>query len=244
VDSITTLDAGDAPERITSPTLVIHVKGDRVLHVSLGRVLADVIPDARFIEVEGDCHFSWVQPNWRAILDPAIEFMTGSPVASDATRRFATVLFTDIVDSTRHSAAVGDAAWHDLIDRHDRVARRLVAEHSGRVVKSTGDGLLVTFDAPSDGVACATALLRGLSDIGVRIRAGVHAGEIEVHEDLDISGIAVNIAARVEQAAHDGEVWVSSTMRDMMLGGSATFDDRGEHDLKGVDGAWRLFAVS
>jgi class 3 adenylate cyclase len=244
VESVLALDAESAPERITSPTLVVHVKGDRVLNVALGRVLADVIPGARFIEIEGDCHFSWVQPNWRSIIDPMIEFVTRTAVESVATRRFATVLFTDIVDSTRQSATVGDAAWHDVIDRHDRVARRLVDQHGGRVVKSTGDGLLVVFDAPSQGVACAVAMVRELHSIGVEIRAGVHAGEIEVHDDLDISGIAVNLAARVEQAADNGELWASSTVRDMMLGGSTAFVDRGEHQLKGIEGQWRLFAVA
>ncbi len=244
VDSVLAIDAGDAPERITSPTLVIHVKGDRVLNVALGRVLAQVIPGARFIEVAGDCHFSWVQPNWREIADPLIEFVTGSAVERTTTRRFATVLFTDIVDSTRQSAAVGDEAWRATIDRHDRVARRLVDQHGGRVVKSTGDGLLVVFDAPSQGVACATTMCRELHEIGVEVRAGLHAGEIEVHDDLDVSGIAVNLAARVEQSASTGELWASSTVRDMMLGGSATFVDRGEHQLKGIEGTWRLFAVA
>ncbi len=243
IESVFGLDAGDAIERITAPTMVVHVKGDRVLPAMLGRVLAEVIPDAQYLEVAGDDHFSWALPNWRDILDPLIEFLTGTQVETVAVRRFATVLFTDIVDSTRQSAAVGDAKWHETIDAHDRLARKLVDQHSGRVVKSTGDGLLVVFDVPSQGVACGIALCNELRNIGVEIRAGVHAGEIEVHDDLDISGIAVNLAARVEQAARDGEFWASSTVRDMMLGGSATFADRGEHPLKGIDGKWRLFAV-
>jgi len=244
IEGIFQLDAGDAPERITAPTLVIHVKGDRVLPVAGGRTLAEIIPDARYVEVTGDDHFSWALPNWRDIADPILEFLTGTMVERTPTRRFATVLFTDIVDSTRQSAAVGDTAWHATIDAHDRLARKLVDRHAGRVVKSTGDGLLVVFDVPSQAVSCGAAMVRELRSIGVDIRAGIHAGEIEVHDDLDISGIAVNLAARVEQAAHDGELWASSTVRDLMLGGAATFEDRGEHTLKGIDGTWRLFAVT
>jgi class 3 adenylate cyclase len=244
IEGVFQLDAGDAPERITAPTLVIHVRGDRVLPVACGRTLGEVIPDARYVEVGGDDHFSWALPNWRDIVDPLLEFLTGTMVERTPTRRFATVLFTDIVDSTRQSAAVGDTAWRATIDAHDRLARKLVDHHAGRVVKSTGDGLLVVFDVPSQAVSCGTAMMRELASIGVEIRAGVHAGEIEVHDDLDVSGIAVNLAARVEQAAQDSELWASSTVRDLMLGGAATFEDRGEHTLKGIDGAWRLFAVT
>ena len=244
VESIFDLDAGDAPERITAPTLVVHVKGDRVLPAAFGRILGEVIPNARYVDVEGDDHFSWALPNWRDVVDPMIEFIAATTVERTATRRFATVLFTDIVDSTRQSAAVGDAAWRATIDAHDRLARKLVDKHGGRVVKSTGDGLLVVFDVPSQGVACGAAMVRELASMDVEIRAGVHAGEIEVHDDLDISGFAVNLAARVEQAARGGELWASSTVRDLMLGGVATFEDRGEHALKGIDGEWRLFAVT
>ncbi len=243
VESVFTLDPGDSPERIVSPTLVLHVKGDRVLHVAMGRLLADLIPDAQYVEVDGPDHFSWALPNWRELIDPTIEFFTGHRPARTVTRRFASVLFTDIVESTHRSAEVGDSAWRSILEDHDRLARKLVDEHEGRVVKSTGDGLLVVFDSPSRCVECGLALCEQLRAIDVTIRAGVHAGEIEVHDDGDVSGIAVNLAARVEQHAADGELWASSTMRDMLLGSSMHFDDRGEHALKGIDGAWRLFAV-
>jgi class 3 adenylate cyclase len=243
VESIFTIDADDAPERITCPTLVMHVRGDRVLPVVFGRILAEVIPDAGYIEIAGDDHFSWALPNWRDIADPFVEFIAGTSVARVASRRFATVLFTDIVDSTRQAANLGDAAWREVLDGHDRVARKLVDHHGGHVVKSTGDGLLVVFDAPSSAVECGTALCCELGDVGVQIRAGAHAGEIELHDDGDISGFAVNLAARVEQNAADGQLWVSSTLHDMLLGGTTTFADRGEHRLKGTDGTWRLFAV-
>ena len=244
LESVVALDAGDAPERITTRTLVMHVKGDRVLPASGGRLLADLIPNAEYVEVPGEDHFAWIMPNWRDLDDILIEFATGVPVTRRVNRRFATVLFTDIVGSTRQCAERGDAAWRALLDSHDRIARALVDDHEGRVVKSTGDGLLVTFDTPSQGVACGLALRDALAGIDVEIRAGIHAGEIEVRDDGDVSGIAVNLAARVEQRAADGEFWASSTVRDMMLGGATKFNDAGEHELKGIEGSWRLFSVS
>jgi class 3 adenylate cyclase/pimeloyl-ACP methyl ester carboxylesterase len=244
LQSIMALDAGDAPERIKVRTLVMHVRGDEVLNVAMGRLLGDVIPGATYLEIDGADHFGWILPNWRDLDDAVIEFATGTSLNRSTTRKFGTVLFTDIVDSTRQSAAAGDARWRAVLDSHDRVARSLIDQHGGRVVKSTGDGLLALFDVPSAGVSCGTKLCQDLRGIGVDIRAGIHAGEVEVHDDGDISGIAVNLAARVEQQAACGELWASSTMRDLMLGGGASFHERGEHELKGIDGRWRLFAVS
>lgn len=242
--SVAAIDAGDAPERISSRTMVMHVKGDLVLNVAMGRLLADLIPVATYVEIEGTDHFAWIMPNWREINDIIIEFVTGTPIARTSTRQFGTVLFTDIVESTRQSSAVGDSSWREVLDSHDRITRNLIDQHRGRVVKSTGDGLLAVFEVPSQGVSCGLEMCEALSGIGVRIRAGVHAGEIEVHDDGDISGIAVNLAARVEQQAADGELWTSSTIRDMMLGGRASFAERGEHELKGIGGSWKLFSVS
>ncbi len=242
--SVLSLNAGDAPERIAAPTLVIHVSGDRMLSVANGRMLADLIPGATYREVAGSDHFAWIMPEWRKVFDPVIEFVTGKPVAVGRQRRFATVLFTDIVDSTATSARLGDHRWREVLDSHDRVAMRLVDEYGGRIVKNTGDGLLAIFDAPSQGVACGLDLRSQLAEMGVTIRAGLHAGEIEVREDGDISGLAVNLAARVEQAAPEGELLVSSTVRDLLLGGELTCNDRGQHTLKGIDGEWRLYAVA
>jgi class 3 adenylate cyclase len=244
LDSVFALDAGDAPERISAPTMVMHVQGDRVLTVAMGRVLADVIPGAQFVEIDGADHFAWIMPNWREVTDIFIGFVTGKPVDRATSRSFATVLFTDIVDSTRQSASVGDARWREILDRHDRTARGLIDQHKGRVVKSTGDGLLAVFDMPTQGVKCGLELCEALRGIDIDIRAGIHAGEIELHDDGDISGVAVNLAARVEQHAADRELWASSTVRDLMLGGSTSFTDRGEHELKGIDGNWRLFSVT
>ena len=244
VESVFQLDGGDAPERIKARTMVMHVKGDEVLPAGGGRVLADLIPNATFVEIEGSDHFSWIMPNWREIADKQIEFATGASTKRASTRQFGTVLFTDIVDSTRQSSAVGDSKWREVLDGHDRITRGLIDQHRGRVVKSTGDGLLAVFEAPSLGVSCGIEMCNALRGIGVEIRAGIHAGEIEVHDDGDISGIAVNLAARVEEQATGGELWTSSTVRDLMLGGSASFSERGEHELKGIDGSWRLFSVS
>ena len=243
-ESIAGLDAEDAPERISARTMVMHVKGDAVLNVAMGRLMADLIPGATYQEIDGNDHFFWCMPNWREIADAVIEFETGATLERTTTRQFGTVLFTDIVNSTRQSSDVGDSKWREVLDGHDRVARGLIDQQQGRVVKSTGDGLLAVFDTPSQGVTCGIEMCEALAEMGVKIRAGVHAGEIEVHDDGDISGIAVNLAARVEQQAADGELWTSSTVRDLMLGGSTSFTERGEHELKGIDGSWRLFSVS
>jgi class 3 adenylate cyclase len=159
-------------------------------------------------------------------------------------RKFATVLFSDIVDSTARASEVGDEAWSGMLDRHDRIAWDVVQEHRGKLVKNTGDGLLLTFDAPSDAIAAASALTKTLRDVGLETRVGVHAGEIEVRADGDVSGLAVNLAARVQDSAEAGATYVSSTLRDMLLGGSWSFKDRGEHTLKGIDGGWRLYELT
>lgn len=243
LESVFQLDPGDAPERITVPTQVSNVVGDRVIPVAAGRLLADVIPDAIMLELPGEDHFSWCMPHWARLVDSYLEFVLGHPVQSTISRRFATVLFTDIVNSTSASAAVGDVRWLELLESHDRIARELIDANGGRLIKSTGDGLLAIFDLPSQAVACSAALIDALAGIGISIRAGAHAGEIEMREDGDISGIAVNLASRVEHAGEPGSLWVTSTVRDMMLGGSVVFADVGQHELKGIDGAWRLYCL-
>ena len=228
LDSVFALDAGDAPERISAPTMVMHVQGDRVLPVAMGRLLADIIPGAEYVEIEGADHFFWIMPNWREVSDISIAFVTGKPVDRVMTRKFATFLFTDIVDSTRQSAAVGDAKWRGILDSHDRTARGLIDEHRGRALDS-GDGLLAVFDLPSQGVNCGVQMCDVLrAGSASTSAAGIHAGEIEVHDDGDISGVAVNLAAR-RTARGRSRLWASSTVRDLMLGGSTSFTDRGEH---------------
>jgi class 3 adenylate cyclase len=178
-------------------------------------------------------------PNWRDILDSHIEFLTGGPTAPVVERSFATVLFTDIVGSTAAAAAAGDQQWAETLNNHDHIAQRIVHQHSGTIVKSTGDGLLATFGGPSLAVGAAAAIRAQLADIGLSIRAGIHAGEIE-RRGRDIAGFAVNLAARVENAAPNGEIYVTSTVRDLLIGGSFKFEDAEAHDLKGIEGSWLL----
>jgi len=243
-ESILGLDANDRLGEIRVPTLVQNVVGDRAIPPAFGRYLAKHISGALYVQFPGDDHFCWVMPNWRDWMDSWIGFVTGHTPAARSERRFATVLFTDIVDSTARSAEVGDTTWRDMLDHHDRIAWQAVDRHAGNLVKNTGDGLLMTFAAPSEGVACAKELVRELGDIGLQVRAGLHAGEIVVREDGDVNGLAVNLAARVQQVASGGSTWVSSTVRDLLLGGEWSFAERGDYTLKGIEGAWRLYELA
>ena len=243
VENVHTLDADNAPELISTRTMIMHVKGDRVLPVAGSRLLATIIKDAVYHEIQGNDHFAWIMSNWRDVADAAIEFCTGAPPNRMPSRKFAAILFTDIVDSTRQSATLGDSKWRTLLEGHDRVSRELINQQGGRLVQSTGDGLLAIFESPFQAVACGLEMCASLGSVGARIRAGLHVGQIEVHEDGDISGIAVNLAARVQQHAAAGELWTSSTVRDTMLGGPDKFTDRGEYVLKGIEGSWRLYSV-
>ena len=243
IESVASLDAAEHLAEIKAPTLVMHVVGDRILPVAGGRYLADRIPRAEYVEVQGDDHFLWVMPHWREINERWIEFITGNPCTDRNERRFATIGFTDIVDSTRRSREVGDEAWRTTLESHDRIVWKTVERHRGRVVKSLGDGVMLTFDAPSPAVACADELRRELGSIGLPIRCGLHAGEVEFRKDGDVAGLAVSLAARVGQAARDGAVFVSSTVRDLLLGSERKFESRGEHMLKGIEGSWHLYEV-
>jgi class 3 adenylate cyclase/pimeloyl-ACP methyl ester carboxylesterase len=244
LESVIGLDANAELPNIKAATLVANVKGDRVVHPAVGRYLADKIPGARFVEFAGEDHFCWIMPNWRELMDCWIEFVTGVAPDAHTERRFATVLFTDIVGSTAQSARVGDTTWRGMLESHDRIAWKVVDQRRGKLVKNTGDGLLVTFDSPSEAIAATSTLTQELAGVGLTIRAGLHAGEVEVREDGDVVGLAVNLAARVQQAARDDSTYVSSTLRDLLLGGGWSFEDRGEHTLKGIDGAWRLYELT
>ncbi|MDJ0498013.1 MAG: adenylate/guanylate cyclase domain-containing protein [Acidimicrobiia bacterium] len=243
VQSTVGLNAGLRPDQLAVPTLVVHLTDDRVIPVGHGRVLAEIIPQVEYLEVDGTDHFLATLPNWREVVDPMIEFLTGTtpPVATQ--RRFATVLFTDIVSSTALAGSLGDARWRDLVERHDKAVHRVAGQRGGRIVKSTGDGVLATFDTPSIAIEAAQNIQTQVGEMGLTLRVGLHAGEIEVHADGDISGVAVTLAARIEQAASDGSIFVSSTVKEMLLGSPTEFEDQGEHVLKGIDGRWRLYAV-
>ena len=198
--------------------------------------------DRSLVELEGDDHFSFAgdQDSW---LDEVREFVTGSRDQPDPDRLLATVLFTDLVDSTGQASRLGDRRWAELLDEHDIVSRRLVTGHGGQLVKSTGDGILGWFDGPGRAVRCAVQLRDELHRVGLTCRAGLHAGEIERRGD-DIGGMAVHIAARVEAHAAPGEVLVSRTVKDLVVGSSIGFEDRGVHKLKGVADDWQLLAVT
>ena len=192
----------------------------------------------------GSDHFGLTNPDWRIVVDAQLEFICGAVSAPRAERRFATVVFTDIVESTQRTAQQGDAEWRHTLDSHDRIAWATAARHAGTIVNTTGDGVVVRFDGPSQALAFARDFRREVESAGVPVRCGMHAGDIEVRADGDITGFAVNLAARVQHAADPGEIFVSSTVRDLLLGGDTRFDDRGEHTLKGFDTPWRLYALA
>jgi class 3 adenylate cyclase len=222
------------------PTLVMHRTGDMLFSVEGARYVARCIPDARFIEFPGQDHVFWADDD--DVFAALEEFVTGQPARPRSDRVLATTLFTDIVGSTERAAAVGDRKWKHLIHGHYEFAGPLLERYDGRLVRTTGDGLLACFDGPGRAIGCAAAIRDSARSMGIEIRAGIHTGEIEVLED-DIAGIAVHIAQRVQGRAGPGEVLVSSTVKDLVAGSGLEFEDRGEHELKGVPGLWRVFAV-
>jgi class 3 adenylate cyclase len=226
---------------IRVPTVVIHRTGDW-LPVAAARWVAGQIPGARFVELSGDMHPPWFG-DADAVIDEVEEIVTGVRRGQEPDRALSTVLFTDIVDSTRRAARLGDRAWRELLERHDSLAREELVRFRGRYIKSTGDGILATFDGPARAIRCAQALTRDASDrLNLVLRAGVHTGECELIAD-DVGGLAVHIGARVAHLARAGEVLVSSTVKDLVVGSGLAFTERGEHELKGVPGRWRIFAV-
>jgi class 3 adenylate cyclase len=236
------LDVRDVVPNVHVPTLVLHRRHDHLVHVGNGRWLAEHLPNARLVELPGEDHVMWYEDPER-VLGEVKEFLTGTRYAPEPDRILATVLFTDIVDSTRTAAELGDRRWRELLDRHDRAVRDALERAGGREVKSTGDGFLATFDGPARAIRCARAIQEACDALGIRVRAGIHTGECEVMGD-DIGGIAVHIAARVSSLAGPGEVLVSRTVRDLVAGSGIEFDDRGTHTLKGVPDEWQLLAVA
>jgi class 3 adenylate cyclase/pimeloyl-ACP methyl ester carboxylesterase len=221
------------------PTLVLHPSAS-FLPVQASKDLASRIPNARWVEIAGDSLPFFGGSD--AVLDEIQEFLTGERDHGDSNRVLATVMFTDIVGSTERAAGLGDRKWHEVLDDHDALVRRHLERFSGRLIKSTGDGLLATFDGPARAIRCGCALRDGLMELGIDIRVGLHTGEVELRGS-DVGGMAVNIAARVEVRAHAGEVLVSRTVVDLVAGSGIEFEDRGEHELKGVPGTWRLYRV-
>jgi class 3 adenylate cyclase len=227
---------------IRIPTLVVHRSGDMVTPIQGGRYMAEHIPDARFVEVAGNDHFPWVG-DADTILDLVERFVTGTTRGPLVDRVVATVLFVDIVDSTRHLAERGDRGWRDLLERFYALLRHELQRFRGREINTTGDGLLATFDGPARAIRCAGEMINAVQTLGIEIRTGLHSGECELLRD-SVSGIAVHIGARVAATAAPGEVLVSSTVKDLVAGSGIEFADRGSHPLKGVPGQWQLFAAS
>ena len=203
--------------------------------------MASNIPGARLVELPGTDHYIWEQ-NAGVVADEIEEFLTGVRRGREVSRTLKTLVFTDIVGSTDRARELGDERWHQLLDRHEAVVQRQITRFEGRFVKSTGDGVLATFDGPGRAIRCGLAFREALRGLGLRIRIGVHTGEVEVRGD-DIGGIAVHTAARVEALAQPDEVLVSRTVADLVAGSDISFTPRGTHTLKGVPGEWQLLAV-
>jgi class 3 adenylate cyclase len=243
------IDVSPLLPAVVAPTLVVHCTNDPALSVEHGRYLAAHIRGARFVEVDGDFHGSWRREDMARVGAPVVQFLAEilgegrEAEPSVGERELATVLFTDIVASTERAATVGDAAWRAMLDGHEAAAAALVDREGGRLVKTTGDGLLATFRGPSHAVAAARAIQDAALGLGVGVRAGLHTGEIETRGANDVGGIAVHIAARISAMAGPGEILVSRTVRDLAVGSRLVFEDRGSHVLKGIPETWQLFAV-
>jgi class 3 adenylate cyclase len=229
-------------EAVQAPTLVLYRRGDRVAGRPHAEYLAEHIAGAKLVELAGEDNLIFVGDS-DADLDEIEEFLTGARHARASERILATVLFTDIVGSTEHLAELGDRKWRDLLDAHDRAIRRQLERFRGREVGTRGDGFVATFDGPGRAIECGCAMRDAVGALGLQIRVGLHTGEIETRADDEVAGVAVHIAARIEQHADPAEVFVSSTVKDLVAGSGIEFHDRGEHELKGVPGMWRLFSV-
>jgi class 3 adenylate cyclase len=236
------IDVRDVLPAIRVPTLVIHRSGDRVIPVESGRYLAEHIPDAKYVEMPGHDHFPFVG-DMDAIVDEIEEFLTGSRRAREPDRVLATVLFTDIVGSTERATELGDRRWRELLDEHHRLVRAELERARGKEIRISGDGFLATFDGPARAIRCACAIRDAVRGLGLEVRAGLHTGEIELAE-TGVEGIAVHIGARIAALAGGGEVLVSSTVKDLVVGSGIEFADCDTHALKGVPGEWRVYAVT
>jgi class 3 adenylate cyclase len=241
-DLIGEFDVREVLPSIRVPTLVMHRRDDTFINVEHSRYLAERVPGARYVELEGADNMFAVGDT-EAIMGEVEEFITGTRHAREPDRMLATVMFTDIVDSTQRAADLGDRDWREILERHDQLFRRALDFHRGREIKRTGDGFLATFDGPARAIRCAASVTEAVRELGLELRAGLHTGELEVMSD-DLGGLAVHIAARVMSRAEAGEVLVSGTVKDLVVGSGIDFEDRGTHELRGVPGDWRLFRVT
>ena len=236
------IDVRPALEAITAPTLLMHRGDDRLIPVAQGRAMAALMPGARYVELHGADHVAYFGDS-DELLDEVEEFVTGTRREREPDRMLATVLFTDIVGSTQHAAAAGDRDWRRVLERHDELVRRELVRYRGREIKQTGDGFLAAFDGPARAVQCAASITDRVRPLGIEVRAGVHTGECEIRGQ-DLAGMAVHIGARVGACAASGEVLVSGTVRDLVVGSDLSFEERGSRELKGVPGEWRLYALA
>jgi class 3 adenylate cyclase len=236
-------DVRDILPTIRVPTLVLHHADNEIIPPEQGRYIADHVQSAKYVELAGRDMYHFVEPSARRCVDEISEFLTGERAPLDDDRVLATVLFTDIVDSTRRAAEMGDHDWKGLLDAHDAVVRAQLARFRGREVNTSGDSFLATFDGPQRAIRCAMSIRDAVLPLGLEVRAGLHSGECELRGD-DIGGISVHIGARVCNLAGPSEVLVSGTLRDLVIGSGLEFDERGVHQLKGVPGDWRVFALA
>jgi len=241
LESLNRVDLRDLLPTIRVPTLVLHRTLDPIQSVESGRLLAERIPDAKLVELPGVDSLAWTGEA-EVVLEQIELFLTGERRAPEPDLALATVLLTDVVDSTARAAALGDRRWREVLDQHDRIVRAEVGRARGREVKTMGDGFLATFDGPARAIGCATAIAQAVRPLGIEIRAGLHTGEIEILGD-DVGGIAVAIGARVAGKAAPSEVLVSQTVKDLVAGSGLAFEDAGDHELKGVPDRWRLYRV-
>ena len=236
------IDVTNVLADIRAPTLLLYRLEDQDVKIEEGRYIASKIPDATLVELHGADHFFW-SGDTEPILQEIEEFVTGYRAAAVPERILATVLFTDIVESTDLAASIGDKRWRDVIDRHNSVVRSELAKWRGQEVNTTGDGFLATFASPAQAIRCAHAIAERVRPLGIEVRCGIHTGEIEIM-DNDVAGLAVHIGARIGAMAETGEVLVSRTVKDILAGAGFDFESRGTHSLKGVPDEWELFSVT
>ncbi|HYR16112.1 MAG TPA: adenylate/guanylate cyclase domain-containing protein [Mycobacterium sp.] len=240
-DVVAAADVRDKLASITAPTLILHRADAAFVASGHGRYLAEHIQGARYVELPGADSLHWVGETG-TMLDEIEEFITGVRGGFDAERVLTTIVFTDIVGSTQHAATLGDNRWHDLLDNHDNIVRHELERYRGREVNTAGDGFVATFTSPSVAIDCADAIVDAVRSLGIEVRAGIHAGEVEVR-GADIAGMAVHIGARVAALAGPSEVLVSSTVREIVTGSRRQFVEHGDYELRGVPGRWRVYAL-
>jgi class 3 adenylate cyclase/pimeloyl-ACP methyl ester carboxylesterase len=234
------IDVGDILPTIHVPTLVLHRRDDQAIPIEDGKYIADHVPGAKFVELPGADHWPWIGDE-RAV-EEIQEFLTGMRDGGEADRVLATVMFVDIVDSTKRAAELGDRRWTDLLEGFYTVVRRELERFRGREIDTAGDGFFVTFDGPARAIRCATAIVEAVEGIGINVRVGIHTGEVERVADK-LGGLAVVIGARVGALAGPGEILVSRTVKDLVVGSEVSFEQRGIYPLKGVPGEWELYTV-